>query len=350
MYKIGSFNCLNFGLNATKDKINAIASIIQKEKFDIVALQEIKGPRAFEQLLKFLNKGIGTWHGVPDNCSLVNDYAFVWNARRIALPKTWTGEGLREAAPAIYKQYKVDHSKGQIKLIREPFFARFIPIGGGAPRIEIRLINTHIRFSKGKPDSSEDEDMPGAVEMRKREFDILTHSIYNREADQRYGNHRPSYTILLGDYNLNLSGGNGGFLGNERAKIEIQDGRKSKIIKTVQHELSTLKSKVEEGEDIFSNNYDHFTYDAIRFGDSTVEYCRINSVQRYCGNDYKKHRKNVSDHVPIAMNIDFRGGTSHVEDLQLEKGGAIAAIARESCRYARKLAGDTRKFGKDAGK
>ncbi len=345
MYKIGSFNCLGFGLGASKD-IQVFLDIIQKEKFDVVALQEIKGPIALNLLLKHLPN----WQGVADDCPGVNDYAFIWNTARFTLAETDTKDGKRVYQPRIYKQYKIDRKIGQMDLKREPYFARFFPVGGGVPFIEIRLLNTHIRFSKGR-DGEENPYTQSAIAMRRNEFDILTKAIYAKEADKRYGNNRSAYTILLGDYNLNLksSGVVGAQLNDEPLIISDTDRSKKKLI-TVQHELSTLKSKVEEGEDIFSNNYDHFTYDANRFGDSTVEYCRINSVQKYCGNDYEKHRKNVSDHVPIAMNIDFRGETSYVENLQFKKGGAVAAIARESCRYARKLAGDTRKFGKDTGK
>lgn len=194
-YRIGSFNCLNFGMATTKD-VDTFVDIISQEGFDIIALQEINGPNALKRILSRLNPN--KWQGQAAYEGSRNDYAFIWNKKRIALARTRNGNN-----PYIYKNYSIDRKAGQEDLIRDPYFARFIPIGGGAPRIEIRIINAHIRYSKGKPDDSSDENTLSAIKKRMNEFDILTKSIYAKESDNRYGNHRPSYTILLGDYNLN---------------------------------------------------------------------------------------------------------------------------------------------------
>lgn len=300
MYKIGSFNCLNLGMGASKD-IQAFADIIIKENFDIVALQEIKGQNALNRILTRLPN---YWLGIADDDCNVNDYAFIWNSRRFVLANA-EEQGLnREYAPRIYKQYRIDRKSGQTDLIREPFYARFFPCGGAVPYIELRLINTHIRFSKG---TASEENSLSAVAMRKNEFNVLVRSIYAKESDKRYGNNRPAYTILLGDYNLNLPA--------SKAKppylieaFEIMDGASKRVIATVQHGLSTLKKKDFDSENNkFANNYDHFTYDVNRFDGLLISCNCIDTVERYCGGDTEKHIKNISDHIPITLGIEFRG-------------------------------------------
>ena len=98
----------------------------------------------------------------------------------------------------------------------------------------------------------------------------------------------PSYTIMLGDYNLTTEFCN-------QQNIENQN------IETFQDQLTTLSSKYDE----FSNNYDHFTYDTHSFSSINAQVYRINSVEKYCDNDYEKHRKEVSDHVPIVIEISL---------------------------------------------
>ena len=245
MYKIGSFNCLNFGVGTTKD-VKKFAEIISGEGFDIIALQEVKGKQALSRILDALrNSSRINWRGMAD--AVVNDYAFIWNADKFELANASEGGIERQYYPRIYKQYRIDRKAGQTDLIREPYYARFFPIRG--PYIEIRLINTHIRFTKG---SDVAENTPGAVAMRKNEFDVLTKAIYAKEADKRYGNNRPAYTILLGDYNLNLPSS------TARApylieQFTIEDGKSSKVIRTVQTTLTTL-AKLGDEEKKDENN------------------------------------------------------------------------------------------------
>lgn len=297
-YRIGSFNCLSFGMAATKD-INTFVDIISQENFDIIALQEMHGPNALKRILNRLNPN--KWQGQAAYEGSRNDYAFIWNKKRIALAKTRNGNN-----PYIYKNYSVDRKAGQEDLLRDPYFARFIPIGGGAPRIEIRIINAHIRYSKGKPDDSSDENSPGAIQKRKNEFDILTKSIYAKEADNRYGNNRPSYTILLGDYNLNKEESNLGSPYLPVIPIEVVDGKRRKIIVTEQIKASTLKrpKDFDDPEQYgYANNFDHFTYDEIRFSTITKT-CDV--IDAYCERDFKKYRQEVSDHLPIVLDIEFK--------------------------------------------
>ena len=299
MYKIGSFNCLNLGVSASNTKIIELANIILREKFDIIALQEIKGKLALNRILFCLGSG---WRGSADN--EVNDYAFIWNANKFELANAEEIGLTREYAPRIYKQYRVDRKAGQKDLVREPFYARFFPTGGAAPYIEIRLINTHIRFSKGK--EGENDMSLSAIAMRRNEFDVLTRAIYAKEADKRYGNNRPAYTFLLGDYNLNLptSVAKSPYL---LESFIIEDRRNIKVITTVQRGLTTLARASEQKENVFSNNYDHFTYDVKRFDDVTIISNEVNVVEKYYKGDYEKYREDISDHIPVEMKMNLRG-------------------------------------------
>lgn len=299
-YRIGSFNCLSFGAGANKDEVT-IAEIIKKEQFDIVALQEVKGNYVLrERILKHLPG----YAGIADD-GYVNDYAFLWNTSRVCLAHTEDSNISRTYQPRIYKQYRVDRKSGQKDLVRDPYFARFFPIGGSAPFIEIRVINTHIRYSKGQNSSTEDSLNLGAIAMRKNEFDVLTKAIYAKEADKRYGNKRPAYTILLGDYNLNVrsSGAGSPYL---EEYFEINDAGNIKRILTTQCELTTLKNPENEQTPGYSSNYDHFTYDAERFDGVSVMCGRVDSVDKYCGGDFKMHREKISDHVPVLMKLDLK--------------------------------------------
>jgi len=298
-YRIGSFNCLNFGRASQKD-LQVFVDIIQRERFDIVALQEIKGKKALDMILNRLGL---SWQGMADD-GYVNDYAFIWNTNRIRLAESEEGTRKKTYQPRIYKQYKVDRKSGQRDLIRDPYYARFYPTGGGAPFIEIRIMNCHLRFTKG------DSEVPfGAIQMRKNEFDVLTKAIYAKEADKRYGTNRPAYLIMLGDYNLNLPSSLAGapYL---LETFEIDDGKCKKQIKTLQNNLTTLKKELynEKKEDNFANNYDHFTIDEIRFKDVTVQCRKVDAIKKYCDEDYERYKKEVSDHLPISMDLNIRKG------------------------------------------
>ena len=267
-YKIGSFNMFKFSFQSDSEirkDFTVLSRIIRDNKFDIIALQEVFSPNALDRLLNYL--GRYEWEGVwgsPTSFSSIaaEGYGFIWNKRRMRLAVTTQPDGTKKTfRPHIYNQYRVDRRLGQTQLIRNPFYARFEPLDGSF--CEIRLINTHIMFSKG---SSTNHLLDiGAVVMRKREFDILTQALYNTISDKRYGNNRPAYTIILGDYNLNLksSGAAGAFL-NEI--VTVQDRGQIKRLITVQDKLTTLKANKAGSQEDYSisywaNNYDHFTYD-----------------------------------------------------------------------------------------
>ncbi|OQB13423.1 MAG: hypothetical protein BWY15_01720 [Firmicutes bacterium ADurb.Bin193] len=303
-YKIGSFNCLNY--NGLNKKPDTYCKIIKKEQFDIVALQEIKRKEAIDQMLKLLGPD---WTGEFDSDFRANDYAFLWNTKRFHLTSAETASGIRENRPRIYKQYKIDRSNLQTNLVREPYFARFTPsglIGGGW--FEIRILNAHVRFSKGK--NSDEMLLPGEIAMRQNEVDVLSKTIYAKEADKIYGNNMPAYTILLGDYNLNKkdSDANSPYIRDE--VIEIIDGDRMKRIVTLQSSLTTLSKASEDGstenKKMLSNNYDHVTFDEIRYRGIESSVYVIDAVTKYCGGDYAKYKKEVSDHLPICITFNLK--------------------------------------------
>lgn len=311
--RIGSLNCLNFGLGSSgKKDIDLMRRIILEEKFDIVALQEMKGPLALAQLM---NKLPNYWNGVSE--SEVNDYAYIWNTKRVELAHTKLDNGqIRVFKPHIYKQYKLDKSKGELPIKREPFYARFFTVIPGLPRFEIRVINTHIRFSKGN-DGKENVVQIGEKALRKNEFGVLVNSIYSRISDKCYGKQDgegsaiTAYTVLLGDYNLNLpSSGVGAPYVDEIYTVNCGK-RDDKSVVTLQSERTTLK-KVSETEDndqtVYASNYDHFSFDKNRFNGTKYSVERIDSVTKYCDNNPEKHTEKISDHVPIKMTLSIKKG------------------------------------------
>lgn len=265
-YRIGSFNCLKFSHISDKD-VKIFSRIIYEENLDVIALQEVTNKNAVDLILKGLPNYWTGCHDSYGNFSSPNDYAYIWNTNRLR-------ECSKDESPEVFTQLRSNN------LVRKPYYGRFTPAGliGGA-FFEFRLINTHMYFGS---------NYAVDIEKRREEYRVLTNEVYTRINKKRYGSNMPSYTILLGDYNMT-------YKWCELENIENQN------IQTFQYEDTTLKLK-EEG---FSMNYDHFTYDTVSFSGISAKVSRINSVEKYCGNDYAKHRKDVSDHVPIVIEINL---------------------------------------------
>ena len=294
--------------------------------FDIVALQEVLTPNVLELLKTKLG---GKWRyrwerprigvGYSGSEQEAEGYAFLWNSDTMEL--SWTNKmvGIGDvsriekhvAEPHIYNQYRIDRKNGEEELARNPYYGRFKPIHGFC---EIRLINTHFYFG---------DNTSLNKNKRKKEFDILTKVIYHSISDKRYGNNLPAYTIILGDYNLNLNRPwtKGPYLQED---VILDDGGIRKHIITVQDQLTTLKAVkkdeqeapsdesfdikvVESGINMrgYANNYDHFTYDVDRFEGTYVKARRVDTVRKYEGDDFEKHRKEISDHVPVVLNLNL---------------------------------------------
>ena len=145
--------------------------------------------------------------------------------------------------------------------------ARFTPSGLlGGSNFELRLINTHVIFSK----PTNLERTLSDYELRREELRVLSETVYRLFSSKRYGDNMPAYTILMGDYNLCISGP------GPKISPEIPI-TSTRTLKTVQAEKTSLRalsesdtedSESEEERDVidltrstdyYSRNYDHFS-------------------------------------------------------------------------------------------
>jgi len=265
-YIIGSLNARNFsGLDT--HNINKIAEMIRAEEFDIIALQEVRHQRAINFLLQRL---VG-WEGYYGKSQSDSDYgkgrdgdygglgfAYLWNVKRMR-------ECSKNMQPKIIDRFSST-------ITRKPLYGIFTPSGLGGPSFEIRLINVHLWFG-GSYD--------GGFRRRINEFELVTDEIYNYYSNHRYGDFMPALTIILGDYNL-----------------RIEDTLKY-FIKTIQDEKTTICTT----RACYVSDYDHFSYDEKRFSATKILPSRVDSVSKYLNNDFEKHWYEISDHVPIKIEL-----------------------------------------------
>ena len=338
-YKIGSFNMRNISekslSNENARNLQLIAKIIREEGFDVVALQEVLSEgKAFvspgyakKSILMELGKDWDFEWAVADSNADSSDsrdegYAFLWNKKRLRLSSvSIAGKGERVFYPRMCNLNKKD-------LIRRPYYARFTPTKTqeGGPWIELRLLCVHTYF--GNDDSK-------ARERRDNELDILLTDIYPQISDRRYGdygNGMPSYTILMGDYNVQLYRSwkeemrhsqnaqrhlegkspipKPAYLKADKDDIVESVEWDHKRIKTVQYEPTTLKSIYDNKEDDsmsrgYVHDYDHFSYEEAQFEGVHINAKRIDAVRKYCCDDFEAYHKKVSDHIPIMMELTF---------------------------------------------
>lgn len=331
-YVIGSFNLHNLSRNrATRDQAVQICNIIMHEGMDLIAMQEVLDDRALDNIMACLGYN---WEKVwiqptvrkgmegVDKDPRGEGYAFIWNSKRLKKVDTILTNGQKRIyEPRIFNQYKIDRNAGQKDLIRNPLYGRFTPRDLGGGNFEIRLICTHIRYKGPKGESD-----PSHTQMRQNEFDVLTKALYPKLADRIYGDMMPAYTILLGDYNLNLNRGWTKSPYITEPVVILKDGTNEKKIITVQDQLTTLKQPQKDNPDMsergYASNYDHFSYDEIRLGTIHPRYRRVNVVGekfyvRYF-NDFDTYRKEISDHIPIIIELtpnanDLSGGDKNGE-------------------------------------
>lgn len=336
-YKIGSFNLRNLGLAALGNKnernLNKIAQIIKEEKFDVVALQEVLSEgKAFtspDYAKKSILMELGeNWDFQWANAETAltdtrnEGYAFVWNKRRLRLAATELEDhSIRTFTPRICRLNKAD-------MKRRPYYARFTPSGTpeGGPWVEFRLLCIHTYFGKDTKDDRE---------IRQHELDVLMTDIYPQVADRVYKGDMPHYTILMGDYNVELwrpwkdelrkkqnierrLQGKTPIPKPAYLRADAQDIIESnrwgkRKIKTVQYEFTTLKAVEEENQQTpdleargYAHDYDHFSYEEKQFDNVKVSARRIDAVRDYCNDDFETYLKTVSDHIPILMEIELK--------------------------------------------
>lgn len=308
-YVIGSFNIAN--MNLTKD-FSEIARIIRKNKFDVIAIQEVTTDNAIKNLVNTLNRmDYQTWEGVCESSDSYYQhsnewYGFVWNKKRLRLANE----------PWIVKRYK---AKGICEggIVRPPYVARFTPSGLlGGTFFEIRLINTHILF--GKPKAALDELRD--EELRRQELTLIAKRIYSSVADKRYGDNMPSYTFLLGDYNLCLVGKGPKIaatinIGNNR--VLVNDQLLPTSLKDHMNDSQGESSQdgkdfsINNTADYYASNFDHFSYESNMKERLSLTVHRVNALEDYMRrnkNDidgFEQFRNKISDHVPIKLVLDL---------------------------------------------
>ena len=308
-YCIGSFNLKNLGQKAMGKEhprdLAKIAEIIRTENFDVVALQEVlsegKALSLEQDSVKrsiLYELGTSEWdfawaHAESETDPRSEGYAFLWKKKRFRLPVAKLENGTKRT---FYP--RICHLRRDL-MTRKPYYARFVARGG--PYFEIRLLCVHIHFTDKK--------------QRRQELDNLLKEVYPQVEDRVYYKGRPSYTVILGDYNAELktSFNTSGFYVGD---IEIAERWGNKRIKTVQDEKTTLKTKCDnnatdgdggEYQDRgYANNYDHFSYDFDRFSGGQIDVKRIDAVATYCGGNFETYFKTVSDHVPIVMEMSLK--------------------------------------------
>ena len=327
-YRIGSFNMRNIGKTSTGKKdsrdFSKIAQIIKESRFDVVALQEVLSEGiAFttkSQAKRSILMELGpNWDfcWADSTTTTKTDrrgegYAFLWNTRRLRLVQTVLDNGsIRNSVPYMI-------SSRSDNLLRRPYYARFSPQGlVGGSNFEIRLICIHTYYG---------DDNSLARKKRHEELEILMKEVYPRISDKVYKNDMPHYTIMLGDYNVEL----------KRPGKIIRKGTKApaylkadandivevaswdyKKIKTVQDKYTTLsrsyngdgeKDDEDESHDDsgFAHDYDHFSFEISQFEGVYMKVNRINAVEKFCENDFYEYSKKVSDHIPIIMEIELK--------------------------------------------
>lgn len=343
-YRIGSFNVKNLSYGNKDRDLDGIAKLIKK--FDIVALQEVLSEgkilygsdmksvvgqaKAYERsLMRRLGSGWEAAWCAPisranDSPFLGEDtrgegYVFLWRTDKFMLPKDKDG---KEIKPSIFKAYNLVE-EGMVRLIREPAYGRFVVKGTqgaiGRP-VEIRLITTHIIFGKPKINNLNVEIEHGSIVMRKNEFKILAGQIYNRiNENQRDIHCKAIYTLLLGDYNLNLPTSSVGNALISDVTCFDKFGRSiplkmkeatDRVVYTVQDKLTTVKFE-QAG---YANNYDHFTFDDS--GNDKMRKEVVKGVNRMDAvnllyksekdedEKFKRYRSEISDHVPVMILLD----------------------------------------------
>lgn len=344
---IGSFNVLNLNTkdaenNSFKeDKCQKIAKLIENEGFHIIALQEIQSDNAVSRITSYLNNNgtkyqychCGSLYQELNDAGILNrnganfksDYGFIWDTSKVYLygdkavykalddieKKEWDSfieriiDILIEAYKSMTSQTGLNSGvfaklpKGEAlnkyrdtlrntlhQTLRPPLIACFKPSGlFGSLLHEIRIINTHTQWSKGKSDEQ------SAKQIRMEEINFIQRILHQKVNELRTGSFNSVYTLIAGDFNLSAE---------EINQMSI-DG-----MITVQEQPSTCKWDDNQNGLTLKSNYDHFAYNEDRIAHLIPDGATtINTDES--GFTLNKDGKivTVSDHVPIKMTIKF---------------------------------------------
>ena len=243
--RIGSFNVNHMG-NKRYSNYDGIADIINGENFSIVALQEISSENGVKELINSLG---GSWKYVVTKEPCNGEcFAFIWD----------TDKKIDIESSSIWEK--------DTPLKRPPFIAGF--------RNGIKLYwlaNVHIYHGKSGNESKERRIM----EIQELERIYIS-------VDKTLG-----YTILLGDFNMSTK---------EINTIQLP-------FKCYQEKETTLNKN-----DGYHSNYDHFCFNDKVYNELKPILSRVKAPQIYYDNDFVKYQAEISDHVPIRMNIGGNNG------------------------------------------
>mgnify|MGYP004647292787 CR=1 FL=1 len=340
--RIASFNMHNISPKADRD-LDRIAAIIlgkrnhlsngieDNKPFDIVAMQEVlsEGRAITGHMVKnviahrtALEKSLiwrlgknwdAFWMSPRTHAKDENEYdkrgegyLFLWNTQKFELLKDKDGNIIE---PTIFQHYKT--APGMPRLIRDPLYGRFKI---KHTKSELRLITTHI--ISGKPANPLIPDV-GTLILRRNEFNILAGSIYKRISDYRKDiNTTVPCTVILGDYNLNLASsdannykfdfpGEVACFDSKGYRVPINSPN-STCIYTIQSEKTSL------GDGHYANNFDHFSFDddtrkiVVRCNQLDAVHSHEKPEDQTEEQKFARFKKEVSDHVPIILDIDLR--------------------------------------------
>ncbi|GHU44994.1 hypothetical protein FACS1894111_13010 [Clostridia bacterium] len=258
-YRIGSLNLLKSHRNEDQGRefYGFIYDVIADEGIDIFAFQEAKNRIVIDGILRNLPS---SWIGTH---AYGSEFSYIWNANRVE-------ECSKSCEPRIFYDYKAStHMK------REPLYGRFSPKYLDSSN-EFRLIDIHIEH--GGSDTS------ATIAHRRFECELTKGVIHQTVNTHRYGNFKRAFTVILGDYNLDCI---------ECNVCEPQS------VQTLQEMKTTLKNT----ESDYSKSYDHFSFDTEKNSSVPYTVSRIDAVNRYFNGDFIKYKKNVSDHVPVKLEI-----------------------------------------------
>jgi len=213
------------------------------------------------RILPLSQKWVGGYERTANGKAGEYGFAFLWNSNRVL-------ECSKDNIPGVFREYKSDK-----RMYRDPLYGRFTPNGLGS-FYEFRLLDVHFCWTEPK--------------RRNDDYQLATGIVYDTVDIHRFGNFKPAFTLVLGDYNLSCE---------ECDMIDIMIGNHK--VTTVQEELTTLKN---EGNG-YASNYDHFSYDNGKEEIVKGRVSRIDAVNKYFRGDFEKYRKTVSDHVPVLIEI-----------------------------------------------
>ncbi len=318
MIRVASFNVKQLSMKSQDDEslkkrdIDKMAELIRE--YDIVALQEVLTPAVVETTShasqkasltrrlgrQWQGKWVDTKSGLRNSVFLGVDrrnegLAFLWNTKKVELI-----ENDRD----VFLTNRYREIDG-ISPRRAPGYARFKL--KNRP-VEIRVINVHLISEK--PDDKNIKpgiDLGNKQKMRSREFDIIAGQIYKNIDEDKLDNDNETtvaYTIIIGDYNLNLEG-----FGTDPESMPHICYFNSKgqrcyggpiQMKTIQEECTTIKK---DGSG-FRNNFDHCSFNVEHHGHVIGNCYRVPYLNDKSPEEITEFRDTVSDHMPIVVEIN----------------------------------------------